>query len=590
MRFRFFLLFLLAGMLIITCATAEGLSLSYVPEVIYPGKAERITLSLSAEAEATLDVLNAQGETVHTIRSRVSLKSGDFTTTFNGCILQGAALPAGEYTLRVQANGETVTQKFRIGAAAPQIQIAALDAAQYELGSPMRLSLTASAEGTLNALLISTGGTAQQVLSAPVATGANAFAIPTEALPFTGDCFLSLTLTDGDGLSSNTYQLPLSLALPVTPSPVPTATPLPTPRPQPTVRPALDAEETLPGDYWTMELGNYDWQAIWQVMISPMTVISGSGKEAEKQTYKLRATPDKTTGNGNVLGEITCETQGVHVLETREDGWTYVEAYNSSYGEAYRRAGKGAGYGKTNELIRGYVESSRLKIFTPRTEYGLLIDKMTQELYIVNEGGLVSTLLISTGLTNSAQPWNETPAGEYYLSSKVGDFPSGNLICAYGMRFNNGDILHQVPYILNEKYNIKDFSSTEKRLGEKASHGCVRVQRKENADGLNMKWLWDNVPLKTKLIIWDEAGRPEPYMEYPVSADTVLYYNPTGGKYYHADPNCSSINKRYLPLAGSLTYAQLDDPEYTFLTPCKHCNPPALRKSEVDAFNAANGY
>ena len=334
-------------------------------------------------------------------------------------------------------------------------------------------------------------------------------------------------------------------------------------------------------------MGNYDWDAIWQVMISPMTVVKGTGKQAERQTYKLRAAPD---GSSSVIGLVTCETQGVHVLETLENGWTRVELYNSSYGEAYRSAGKGGGYGNTDELIQGYVETDRLGTFTPRTEYGILIDKMTQELYIVTEKGLLSTLLVSTGYASANQPWNETPAGEFYLSSKVGDFPSGNLVCSYGMRFNNGDILHQVPYIYNEKYDLKDFSACEKYLGEKASHGCIRVQRKANDDGINMKWIWDNVPTRTKLLIWDDTGRPEPFMEYPAAPDAVLYYNPNGGHYYHADQNCSSIKDRYLPLQGSMTYQELDDPQYAALTPCAHCDPPELRMSQIDAINTENGY
>ena len=33
------------------------------------------------------------------------------------------------------------------------------------------------------------------------------------------------------------------------------------------------------------------------------------------------------------------------------------------------------------------------------------------------------------------------------------------------------------------------------------------------------------------------------------AADTKLYYNANGGKYYHLDPNCSAVNSKYLPMA-----------------------------------------
>ncbi len=247
---------------------------------------------------------------------------------------------------------------------------------------------------------------------------------------------------------------------------------------------------------------------------------------------------------------------------------------------------RGRGYGSTDERIYGYVKTDLLKTFSPSTEYGLLIDKLTQRLYLLTADGLKSTLLVSTGFPTTAQPWNETPSGEYYLCSKVGDFPSGNMVCSYGMRFNSGCILHEVPYIMNTKYNIKDYSYTEKYLGEKASHGCIRVQRKQNDDGINMYWIWKNVPLKTKVLIWDDSERPIPY---PAEDTLELYYNPNGGKYYHADRNCSSIRSSLLPLKGIVPYAELDSTEFSYLTPCSRCNPPD-KKSTIDAYNASIGY
>lgn len=566
-------------------ANAETVSFVYAPDSVSPGKAERITLQLQEPGDFTLEVIDNDNKVVATIRKGLNLEKGSFTTTFSGYSSQGNILSAGNYQFRATVNSEYATYPFSIGSVAPQLLSAYFDQTEVMPGDLLHLHINSSTLGTLSLTLKFPDETTQSLSSQQIKLGMNAFDLDIPDEP--GHYSLSLSLTDKDGQSSNLYILDFTV---IAPTPIPTATPAPTPKPQPTVRPSELAEETIPGDYWSMELGNYDWKAIWQVMISPMTVISGSGKTAERQTYKLRASPNKGTDKSNVLGLITCETQGVHVIESLDNGWTLVEAYNSSYGEAYRRTGKGAGYGTIDEMIRGYVETSRLKEFIPRTEYGLLIDKMTQELFIVTESGLFSTLLISTGKNNSSQVWNETPSGEFFLSSMVGNFPSGNLNCDYGMRFNNGDILHEVPYIMNEKYNIKDYSSTEKELGKKASHGCVRVQRKLNDDGINMKWIWENVPLKTKLLIWDDTGRPEPFMDYPVPLDSILFYNPNGGKYYHASQNCSSINKRYLPLKGSLTYAQLDDPQYTFLTPCKHCDPPELRPSQVDAINLQNGY
>ena len=54
---------------------------------------------------------------------------------------------------------------------------------------------------------------------------------------------------------------------------------------------------------------------------------------------------------------------------------------------------------------------------------------------------------------------------------------------------------------------------------------------------------------------------------------TKLYYNATGGKYYHIDPNCSAVNPKYLPMA-SFLYSELDDPPYDSLEPCLKCGAP----------------
>lgn len=575
MRLKFFALTALLICMFAVCpASALEAGIIYTPEVLSPGRAERICISVDTACTITLELLDHTGAVVHTLRSDLSIEAGALNLTYNGLDAQGEALPAGEYTLRLLAGDQTVQRTLTIGETAPQIRYIAVQSDALFVNEALPLSVVVTADGTLSLTLTGIDNNGIYPLSdTQVQAGSNGMElILPDNLP-AGEYTLTAVLTDTAGLSGSAYTAALRFSAPATPTPQPTATPAPV------YRASQGANETIPGDFWSMEIGNYDWEAIWQVMISPMTVISGTGKEAEKQVYRLRATPDKSTARSNIVGEITCETQGVHVLETRDDGWTLVEAYNSSYGpnNSNRR-----GYGTTDDLIQGYVETKKLKTFTPKTEYGLLIDKLTQRLYILTEDGLFTTLLISTGYPTSDKPWNETPAGEFYLSSKVGDFPSGNMTCGYGMRFNCGDILHETPYILNEKYNIKDYSYTEKYLGEKASHGCVRVQRKQNEDGVNMKWIWDNVPIGTKLLIWDEDLRPIPY---PVDDDTIFYYNPTGGKNYHADQNCSYIRDKYLPLQGQCTYAELDSEAYAYLTPCKHCDPPE-KKSTIDALNA----
>ena len=171
------------------------------------------------------------------------------------------------------------------------------------------------------------------------------------------------------------------------------------------------------------------------------------------------------------------------------------------------------------------------------------------------------------------------------MVSRVGDFLAGNLVCSMAMRINGGSLIHEVPYIVNENTGYKDYSSQERVLGQKASHGCIRVQRKNNDDGINMSWLWNNIKVNTKVLVWEDEHR---YTQYP-DETLPLYFNPISGQFYHGDDRCSSIKDRYLPLKGSFTYGQLEDADYLKLTPCKYCKPPE-RQSVIDALNIKNGF
>ena len=93
------------------------------------------------------------------------------------------------------------------------------------------------------------------------------------------------------------------------------------------------------------------------------------------------------------------------------------------------------------------------------------------------------------------------------------------------------------------------------------------------------QWYVDPQSLQT----YEAADTPDPSITAtPAPTDapeiypnTVLYYNPSGGEYYHLDQNCKRINQRYLPLQGHFTYAELGKPPYDKLKPCNICSAPS---------------
>ncbi len=337
--------------------------------------------------------------------------------------------------------------------------------------------------------------------------------------------------------------------------------------------------DPLPGEknYWTLPMDITDEQAVWEMLMAPITVVDIGKKSGEKvQTYLYRE-PDEDSLK---VGVVTCESQGVRVLETREDGWSLVECYSSSF--------HGTKVEAWNLLVSGYIPTRYLKQVEPNPSLGIVVDKLTQRLYIFQDGKLLTTLLCSTGIAmwngSKYQPYNETRSGEFLLMSKVGTLVSDRLLCDMAIRFNSGDMIHEVPHVENAD-GTNNYSSTEFKLGTKCSHGCIRVQRNKTPEGINMGWIWSQLKSgsRVKFVIWEDwQGRQ---IETP-AADTPLYYNPNKGQYYHRSDFCYSARKvTFQPF----TYGQLEEEPFAGLEPCPYCVPP-IRESAIAAINEAYAF
>ena len=325
--------------------------------------------------------------------------------------------------------------------------------------------------------------------------------------------------------------------------------------------------------FWQMTEGELDEEIVWEVLTQPLTVLEG--KQREQIRVRARAEADCK----DYVGVVTCASQGVHVLQRGEE-WSLIEAYSS--------AEEGSAVAVWAEKFQGYVKTSLLQELPVDDEYGIVIDKLQQRLYVYREGHLFSTLLCSTGYPREDTPFNETPAGEYAIVSWVGAFTSGSLYCDKALRINSGIMIHEVPCIISTDETTgeekRDYSRCERYLGEKASHGCIRVQRELTPERVNMEWLWKNLSRKpaTKVIIWDEIGRELGYPE----DDYPLYYNPKGGKQYHSSANCALVREKYLPLT-AFTWGELEEEPYNRLTACPGC-APQLRREQIDTLNSKN--
>lgn len=598
-------------------AEGEDLRFEEIPTLLRPGKTEIFSFYSSQAAQTQLILESQEGELLGIPLPDIHAVGGQNTILWDG-ELEDELLSPGVYSLVLKQGETEVRMELSVGNVSPRLSELTLSDSVLAFGDPnWSISAVANMQGKLHVNVTGADGLQREILASDVPAGS--LIIPWDGSMHDGQAdplgtvTLSLTLEDDEGFLSNPQHLILNIqdtlqlpedqadqgeqrqeqgmeepymqvtdelggeALVVSDEPADQ-----TEAPKSHYKLPTQEEVALEDQgksFWSLPIGEWNEEKIWDVMMQPITIVEGGD---QRQTYKLRAAPDKSTARENILGEITYVSQGVHVIESLDSGWSLVEVYNSSYGpnNTSRR-----GYGDTNAFLRGYVETNALKTITPRDDYGVLIDKLKQEMYVFKEGKLFTTLSVSTGKPTKQQPWNETPSGEFLMVSRVGDFLSGNMVCGMGMRINGGCLIHEVPYIVNQTTGYKDYSSQERVLGEKASHGCIRVQRKDNADGISMTWVWNNIKVNTKVLVWEDSGR---FREYPAD-ELKLYFNPDNGQYYHSDERCSSIRDRFLPLKGSMSYAELDDAAYEKLTPCKSCNPP-LRRVEIEALNRENGF
>lgn len=603
-------------------AESPALAIDTPAEAVRPGKAFLLTFTAPQAGSCDLTLRDMQGGYVMDVVSDVTVSAGSNQLWWNGT--SGGISPAeGVYQLVLAMDGAEASCTVVIGSHAPYLtSILPVKDAEAQT---LTVDFYASVDGLLTVGLWS-GNVWSLLENRQIEGGMNQVVWDASAITENASA-LTLTLTDSTGFSSNEEHVSISpedfgvsfaTATPApTASPVPTEvvlTPIPAASPteeatvlgdldaiididhadaeaadtEPTVTPEPTAAPTPvvytpsylspyalteadEGTYWGTPMDITDEEAVWKMLSSPFIVVDDGRKDAYKGQQRVYAEPDD---DSRVVAVVTGESQGVRVIETLDNGWSLIELYSSTFHDNSIQA--------WNMLVQGYVKTSHLKTKEINKKYHIIVDKLTQRLYLFSEEGLVSTLLVSTGLSNEKQPYNETRSGEFIYISPTGGFKSDNMFCPMAMKFNDGDLLHEVPYIQRSGSSTKIYSTTEPYLGQRASHGCIRVQRKKTPEGINMKWIWDNRKDIGRIVVWEDwQGRQ---IAYPAD-DTLLYYNPNGGSYYHKAESCASAKSSvdFEPF----TYGELDTGDFAKLDFCPYC-APALRKAEIDAINEAH--
>lgn len=112
-----------------------------------------------------------------------------------------------------------------------------------------------------------------------------------------------------------------------------------------------------------------------------------------------------------------------------------------------------------------------------------------QRLYVYGaDGSLVKECVCSTGT-----PGDDTPTGTFHVSAHGKSFFSEKYQEGgyYWVKFYGNYWIHSIPF--DKDRNI--IPAEAEKLGEKASHGCVRISIE------NAKWMYENIPMGTKVVV-----------------------------------------------------------------------------------------
>ena len=549
---------LLSCAVFIAAAETSELSVTAPSDEIRPGRPCIVAIDAPADGKCSIYLRDENGEKVCSVTEDRTVTAGYNALYWNGTDA-GLPAPAGEWTLVAEMNGELAEAEVFIGTLIPSMISPKLETETIEEGDTALISFFATETGTL---VLQEADMTEPIYWENVPAGQAEVSFQAEMA--VGFHTLTLILTGEDGTQSEPVTLTLEVLEKKDPNAVPTPEPLPDYLKQKSengftplhLSARRGEDQTL--NYWTVPMDITDEEAVWKALIAPITVVDNGKKNAEKTQVIIRSQPSEESDG---IGMVTCVSQGVHVLETGEE-WSLIECHSSSFHDSPIL--------NWNTFVQGYVPTSYLKTLLPNQEMGIVVDKLTQRLYLFREGKLFSTLLVSTGVANAKQPYNETRSGEFLLVSKVGEFSSDNLKCALALRFNDGDLLHEVPYISSQEGRYRDYSVNEPKLGTKASHGCIRVQRQASPEGVNQKWIWNNYKKNTKIIIWEDwQGRQIPVP----NADTQLYCLKKRNGYYHTTDCCSQIKGKRSVI--TLVYGELEEEENRKLKPCPLCNAPS---------------
>lgn len=200
-----------------------------------------------------------------------------------------------------------------------------------------------------------------------------------------------------------------------------------------------------------------------------MTVLDAD----ETTPVNIRELP---SADSKSLGTVFGNLMHIDVIKQLDNGYSEVSTWDY----------------KSMEPIQGFVPTKYVKQVKLDEKYGIIVDLSEQKVYVYEKNTLIKTFLCSTGIDENNC---NTPKGLYRIGGRGDSFFSSKYKegAYYWVRFNNNYLFHSVPFDENEKIIEEETA----KLGQKASHGCIRLSMDDAV------WFYKNILQGTPVIIRD---------------------------------------------------------------------------------------
>lgn len=189
----------------------------------------------------------------------------------------------------------------------------------------------------------------------------------------------------------------------------------------------------------------------------------------------------------------------------KTEGWKYYEG-GSYYTYSTGRVAVNTTIDGVKVDSTGRAEMSKMDIkaqnYSSDTNYLILVDKSTYTVCIYK--GKKGAWVRVKGEWRCTHGGSRTPSGEWHTAGHLtkrsaeygwGDFEYTS--AAYCTHISAGNFFHSILFDKYSRTNPYNLSPVDPNLGMNYSHGCIRL----TVD--NAKWIWDNVPTNTKVVVYN---------------------------------------------------------------------------------------